>query len=85
MATVLEEYTTEEQSCVMRFLWAKGSNAEDIYCSYFYCLPHKAVHNWIERFSQKRSKIEDDARPIAEVAETTVKSVKRLVLRVSTH
>jgi hypothetical protein len=37
------------------------------------CLSHKAVHNWVEKFSQGRSKVADDARPGAEVAETTVK------------
>jgi hypothetical protein len=37
------------------------------------CLPRKAVHNWVEKFSQGRSKVADDARPGADVAETTVK------------
>jgi hypothetical protein len=36
-------------------------------------LSRKAVHNWVEKFSQKRSKAADDARPSAEVAETTVR------------
>jgi hypothetical protein len=36
----------------------------------------KAVHNWVENFSEKRSKVADDARPGAEVAE---KIVKRLL------
>jgi hypothetical protein len=31
MATVLEEYTTEEQSSVVRFVWAKGFTAKDMY------------------------------------------------------
>jgi hypothetical protein len=31
MATVLEEYTTEEQLSVVRFLWAKGLYAKDIH------------------------------------------------------
>jgi hypothetical protein len=30
MATVLEDFTTEEQRSVVRFLWAKGLNAKDI-------------------------------------------------------
>jgi hypothetical protein len=30
MATVPEEYTTEEQRSVVRFMWAKGLNAKDI-------------------------------------------------------
>jgi hypothetical protein len=31
MTTVLEEYTTEELGCIVRFLWAKGLNAKDIH------------------------------------------------------
>jgi hypothetical protein len=30
MATVLEKYPTEEQRSVVRFLWAKGLNANDM-------------------------------------------------------
>jgi hypothetical protein len=37
------------------------------------CLSRKAVHNWAEKFSQECSKVADDARPGAEVAEATVK------------
>jgi hypothetical protein len=36
-------------------------------------LSRKAVHNCVEKFSQGRSKVTDDARPGGEVAETTVK------------
>jgi hypothetical protein len=36
-------------------------------------LSGKAVHNWVQKFSQGRSKVADDARPGVEVAETTVK------------
>jgi hypothetical protein len=31
MATVLEDYTTEEQSSVVHFWWAEGLNAKDIH------------------------------------------------------
>jgi hypothetical protein len=31
MATMLEEYTTEEQRSVVRFLWAKELNAKDVH------------------------------------------------------
>jgi hypothetical protein len=34
-------------------------------------LSRKAVHNWIGKFSRGLSKVADDARPDAEVAETT--------------
>jgi hypothetical protein len=57
--------TTEEHRSLVRFLWAKGLNAKDIYKEMFpvyggKCLSRKAVHNWIEKFSQGRSKISDD-------------------------
>jgi hypothetical protein len=78
MATVLQECITEEQRSIVRFLWAKGHNAKDINKEMFpvyggKCSSRKAVHNWVEKFSQGHSKIADDARPGAEVAETTVK------------
>jgi hypothetical protein len=57
MATVFEKYTTEEQRSVMRFFWAKGFNAKDIYKETFSvyggkCLSRKAVQNWAEKFSR---------------------------------
>jgi hypothetical protein len=71
-------YTTEEQSYVMRFLWAKGFNAKDIHKEMFpaygvKCLPRKAFHNWVEKYSEGVSKVADYARPGAEVAETIIK------------
>jgi hypothetical protein len=33
------------------------------------CFSRKAVHNWVEKYFQGRSKVADDARPRAEVAE----------------
>jgi hypothetical protein len=75
MATVLEECTDEEQCSVVRFVWAKELHAKDIHKEMFYvydgkCLSCKAIHNWVEKSSQGRSKVADDARPSAEVAET---------------
>jgi hypothetical protein len=60
MAIVLQEYTTEEQRSVVRFLWAKGLDAKDIHKEMFpvhggKCLSHKAVHKWVEKLSQGRS------------------------------
>jgi hypothetical protein len=57
MATVLEEFPTEEQSSVVQFLWVKGLNEKDIHKGIFpvyggKCLSRKAVHNWVEKFSQ---------------------------------
>jgi transposase len=76
--TVLEECTTKEQDSVVRLLWAKGLNAKDIHKEIFSvfggkCLSLKTIHIWVEKFSQRRSKIADDTRPVAEVTETTVK------------
>jgi hypothetical protein len=54
MATVLEECTIEEQSFLVRFLWAKGLTAKDIRKEMFpvysgKCLSRKAVHNRVEK------------------------------------
>jgi hypothetical protein len=80
MATVLVEYSTKEQRSFVLFLWAKELSAKHVNKEIFpayggKCLSRKAVHNWVEMFSQGRSKIADDARPGAEVAETTVKGL----------
>jgi hypothetical protein len=82
MATVLEVYTTEEQRSVVRFfMWAKGLHAEDnkemfpVYCEN--CLSRKAVHNWVEKFSQGRSKVAGDDPPDRPAA--TVQRVEELI------
>jgi hypothetical protein len=74
MATVLEECNTEEQCSAVRFVWAEWLNAKDIHKEIFpayvgKCLSRKAVQNWIEEFSQRRSKFADDARPSRPVAQ----------------
>jgi hypothetical protein len=56
MATVLEEYITEEQVRFVRFLWAKGLDAKDIHKELFpvyggKCLSREAVHNWVVNVS----------------------------------
>jgi hypothetical protein len=69
MATVLEECTTKEQRSVVHFfLWTKWLKAKDIHKKMFpayskKCMSHKAVHNWVEKFSQGRSKVADNVRP----------------------
>jgi hypothetical protein len=80
--TRFEEYTTEKQLSVVRFLWARGPTAKDIYKEMFLvyggkCLSHKVVHNWIEKFSQGHSKVADDAQPGHPVE---ILTVKRLLL-----
>jgi hypothetical protein len=46
------------------------------------CLSHKAVHSWVEKFSQGRSKATDDVQPgrlVDFAAETIVQQVKWLI------
>jgi hypothetical protein len=78
MATALEKCTNEEQCSIVSFMSAKRLDAKDIHKEMFpvygrKCLSRKAVHNWVDKFSQGRSKIAADAQPGAEVAKTTVK------------
>jgi hypothetical protein len=61
MVTVLEGVIPKSS-----FLWAKGLNAKDIHKEMFpiysgKCLSHKAIHIWVDKFSQGRSKVADDA------------------------
>jgi hypothetical protein len=49
----------------VHFLWAKELSAKDIHKAVFHvyggkCLSRKAVHSWVEKFSQGRSKVSDD-------------------------
>jgi hypothetical protein len=67
MVSVLGVYTTEERSSVVLFLLAKGLNAKVIHKEIFpvyggKCLSRKAVHKWVEKFSQGRSKVAGDTR-----------------------
>jgi transposase len=46
------------------------------------CLSRKAVHNWVDTFSQERSKVADDARqgrPLEIATEATVQRVEELI------
>jgi hypothetical protein len=42
------------------------------------CLSRKAVHNWVEKFSQVRSKVADDSRPGHPVKTAAEATVQRL-------
>jgi hypothetical protein len=61
-------------------LWGNELNAKVIHKEMFPVyggkyLSRKAVQNRVEKFSQGRSKVADDARQGAEEAETTVKKL----------
>jgi hypothetical protein len=46
------------------------------------CWSHKAVHNWVEKLSQGRSKVGDGVRlflPVEIATETTVQRVEELI------
>jgi len=67
MAAPLNTCTAIEQLGVVRFLWAKDMATKDIhnemlpmYCEH--CLSHQAVHNWVQKFSEGRTSIEDEHR-----------------------
>jgi hypothetical protein len=71
----------------MRVLWAEGLNAKDIHKEMFSVyggkrLSLKAVHSWVEKFSQGRYKVADDARPAHPVkiaTEATMQWVEKLI------
>jgi hypothetical protein len=68
----------------VHFLWAKGLNVNDIHKEMFpidggKCLSHKAVHSWVEKFSQGRSKVADDTRPRRPVETATEANVQQVV------
>jgi hypothetical protein len=79
MTNVLEDVLQKSSVLLRVLLWAQGLNAEDIHIEIFPVyggkyFSRKAVHNWVEKFSQGPSKVTDDARPSMEVAEIRVKN-----------
>jgi transposase-like protein len=67
MAAPLKTCTTIEQRGVVRFLWAKGMAAKDIHNEMLptfgeHCLSHQIVHNWVQKFSEGRTSIENERR-----------------------
>ena len=67
MAAPLSTCTKIEQRGVVRFLWAKNMEAKDIHKEMLpmygeHCLSHRAVHNWVQKFSEGRTSIEDENR-----------------------
>jgi hypothetical protein len=71
----------------VRFLWAKGLSVKNIHKEMFSvyggkCLSRKAVHNWVEKFSEGRSKVVNDGRPdrpITIAKDSTVQQVEGLI------
>jgi hypothetical protein len=80
MATVLEDVLLKSTG----LLCLLGLNAKDIRKEMFsgyggkYLL-RKAIHNWVEKISEGRSKVADDARPGRPVEIATEATVRRVV------
>ena len=65
MAAPMSTFTKIEQRGVVRFLWAKNIEAKDIHKEMLpmygeHCLSRQAVHNWVQKFSEGRTSIEDE-------------------------
>jgi hypothetical protein len=81
MATVLEQYTTEEQRSVASFSSAKGLRAKDIHKEIFHvyggkCLSRKAFHSWVK---QRDERFADDEEVETEVRKWLRQQSKRLL------
>jgi hypothetical protein len=62
MGTLIEEYSTEEQCSVVRFYVQNDSTQRVLIKKCFLFTLESACHvKWIEKFSQERSKIADNA------------------------
>jgi hypothetical protein len=71
----------------VHFLWAKELSEKDIHKEMFpvyggKCLLRKAVHSWVEKFSQGRSKVTDDETLLRKWLR---QQSKTFMLCVSTH
>jgi hypothetical protein len=83
---VFEDCSTEEQhSAVLSFV-GERPNTKNIHKEMFpiyggKCLSRKAVHNWVEKFSQGCSKLADDETEVR----NWLRSQKTSMLQVSTH
>ena len=57
----------DRTASIVRFLWAKNMEAKDIHKEMLpmydeHCLSRQAVHNWVQKFSERWTSIEDEHR-----------------------
>ena len=83
MAAPLNTCTTIEQLGVVRFLWEKDMAAKDIHKEMLpmygeHCLSRQAVHNWVQKFSEGRTSIEDERRVNRQVEIATPATLQRV-------
>jgi hypothetical protein len=76
-----------EQCDIVRFLWAKNLEAKDIHKEVLpmhseHCLSRQAINNWVQRFSEGWTSIEDEHRASRPVP-TADSNQKNLTLQVS--
>ena len=66
MTAPLSTCTKKEQSGVVRFLWAKNGSKGYLQRNAAHvgehCLSRQAVRNWVQKFSEGRTSIEDEHR-----------------------
>ena len=87
MAAPLNTCATVEQRGVLRFLWVKDMAARDIYKEMLpmygeHCLSRQAVHNWVQKFSEERTSIEDVhrvGRPVGIATPATLQRIEDLI------
>jgi hypothetical protein len=74
-----------DQRGVVRFLWAKGTAAKGIHKEMLpmfgeHCLSRQAVHNWVQKFSEGRTSVEDK-HPVCQQCATGVPTATTGILR----
>ena len=87
MAAPLNMCTAIEQRGVVRFLWAKDMAAKDIHKEMLpmygeHCLSRQAVHNWVQKFSEGRTSIEEEhrvGRPVEIAMPATLQRVEDII------
>ena len=83
MAAPLNTCTTIEQRGVVSFLWAKNMKAKDIHKEMLpvygkHCLSRQAIHNWVQKFSEGPTSIEDEHRAGRPVEIATPETLQRV-------
>ena len=67
MDAPLQDCTVEEQSGVVRFIWAEGAKHVEIHCRMLAqygqnTVSQRKVYEWVERFKSSRTHVSDEGR-----------------------
>jgi len=76
MATLPLKSSSNKQHAVIRFLWAKGLNANEIHSEMHpvygdKCFMRSATHFWCTKFVHGRESIADKEQPVRHIVVTT--------------